>query len=113
MGAWSRLRVILHTENRQFPVFQAFHGLVVQVHMGHPQRSCPIDFVAGTPPNRKAVVLRRDLDRTVLQPPDRVIPRPMPIQELVGAPPEGPTQQLMAEADAEYRDLPLGKGADR
>src|SRR5687767_3442552 len=91
-------------------MFQPFHRLVVQVHMGYPERRRTFHLVPRPASNRKTVILCGDFHRTVLHSAYRVIGRPVPVQELVGLRAEGPTEQLVAQTNSENRDTPLSKG---
>jgi hypothetical protein len=53
----------------------------------------------------EAVVLARDLDAPVLQAPDRMVRPVVPERHLVRLATEGEPQQLVAQADAEDRNL--------
>src|SRR5688572_13149621 len=94
-------------------MFEPFHGLIVEVHMGHPELRCALDLVAFAPPNREPVVLGCDLDRPVLHPLYGVVPGAMAVKELIRPAPEGTTEQLVSEANPEDRDLALREGPNR
>src|SRR5690349_24010213 len=98
MRAWRSLRMTLHAEHRQLPVLQAFHGVIVEVDVCDPQVRRPLDRVTLPAPDREAVVLRRNLDRAIREPADRVVPRPVAVQQLVGLAAERAGDELVAEA---------------
>src|SRR5688572_11375611 len=105
--------MVLDAEDRKLPVFEPFHRLVVEIHVRDPQRRRAIDrFRRSAAAHREAVVLRRDLHRTILHAPHRMIPRAMAVQQLEGGSAEGASDQLVPEADAEYRYTAFGEPAD-
>ena len=61
MWTGSRLGMILHREDRQRPVPEAFDGAVVEVDMRHRQLGRPCHRL-GISLDRKPMILRRDQD---------------------------------------------------
>ena len=85
---------------------------VVQIHVRHLQirRSGDLAFVA---PHGEAMVLRGDLDRSIGDPPHRVIAAPVAVEQLEGGSSESPGDELVAEADAEDGNAFSREKADR
>lgn len=101
MWAGGRFRVILHTEERLFFVFQARDRVVVQVHVCYLH-----DFrVYGVNIDAESVVVRRNFN----------LGRPQILNGLVGAAmtelqfervgTQGSTEHLVSKANAEHREL--------
>src|SRR2546430_12268097 len=104
--------MILHGENRVFPVLHPFDGAVVEVKVRDLKRLGTGDAARVTP-DREAVVLRRDKYLSGRKIPYWMVPPPMPIRELCRLPPERQTEQLVAQADAEDGEGAIGEGAQR
>src|ERR1035437_5164451 len=100
-------RVILHAEQRQVPMPQAFERLVIQVDMGQ------LNFTVGQRIriDGEVVVVRGDLNLPSLQLFYRMVPAVVPKLQLESLAAEGNPRKLMAEADAENR-LPSHEPAD-
>src|SRR5213595_2082193 len=98
--AGRRLRVILHAEEWQRFVAQAFERLVVQVHVGER------DFarLERIRIDSETVVLRRDFHLLRFQIQHRMVPAVVAELQLVGAAAEREADDLVAEADAEDGD---------
>ncbi|VTR69587.1 putative thioesterase [Desulfosarcina cetonica] len=97
MGPGRRFRMVLDGKGRQPAVPDAFHGVVVQVDVGH---------LHGIPPQAlhidgKAVILGGDLHPAGIQVLDRLVGPAMAELELVSTPAQGQTENLVAQADAE------------
>ena len=90
-------RVILHTEQRQVPVAQAFERIVVQVDVRQ------FDFAIGQRVriDGKVVVVRRDLDLPGPQLLHRMISAMMSEFQLEGFAAQRNSRQLMTETDSE------------
>src|SRR5699024_2490255 len=73
--------VILDAERWELTVGQAFDGSVVEVDVGRAERRSALDATVRVPPDHEAVILRCDLDGTVIEAPDRVVRTPMPVEE--------------------------------
>ena len=99
--------MVLHAEERQLPMLQTLHGLIVQIDVCDAQLRRSIDRVPSAPPHRESVILRSDLDRPVVQPPYRVVSRSMAVQELERGGAERTSHQLMTQADTKDRDVAL------
>ena len=97
--AGGRFRVVLHTEERQRFVAQAFERLVVQVHMRQ------LDFVrvdrVGI--DGEVMIVRRDLDFAGGIVAHRVVAAVMAKLELVGAAAQSQSAKLVAQANAKHR----------
>ena len=93
--------MILDAENRQAMVPEPFQSLVVEIDVAG------LDLGRqGRGIDRKAVVLRCDLDLTGLLVPDRMIGATVAELELECASAEGLAQELMSQADAEDGNTP-------
>src|ERR1700723_62647 len=100
MRSRRRLRMVLHGKKWHSRSLQTLDGVVVQIEMRQYRASLQ-RFVV----DREAVVLRRDLDPPRAEIHHRMICAMMPEIEFVGLAAERQPQQLMPEADAEYRLL--------
>ena len=76
-------RVILHAEQRQVPVAQAFQGLIVQIDV----RQFDFALRQRIRIDREVMVVRRDLDLPGLQLLHRMIPAVVPKLQLEVLPP--------------------------
>src|SRR3989304_9837990 len=92
------LRVVLHREYRVSRVPHPLDGLVIQVDMGKLHTAAYGINIYG-----KVVVLGRDRHLSCGEFHDRLISPVMAKPQLVGLPSQGKPQDLMPEADAEYR----------
>jgi hypothetical protein len=92
--------VVLHAEERQRFVAQAFKRLVVQVNVGQ-LNFVGIDRVGI---DGEVVVVGRDLDLAGGVVLDRVVAAVVAEFELVGLAAEGQTRELVTEADSENRN---------
>src|SRR3989449_11462336 len=99
-GSRSRLGMVLHGEDGEFPVGHAFDGAVVQIQVRHLE----LRTWEGVGIDREAVVLRRDVDAPRAKVFDGLVPAAVPEFQLERRPSEGEGQQLVAEADPEDRD---------
>ena len=100
LGAGAGLRVVLHAEDRFALDLQALAGAVEQRLVGHGHaggQAFGIDL--------EAVVLAGDLDLAGLQVLDRVVGAAMAVMHLAGLRAERQRQHLVAEADAEDRQI--------
>ena len=99
------LRVVLHGVGRDVEALDPLDHVVVEadVRDARPSVGCVAVAVEGRV-DREAVVVRRHLDLARRAVHDRLVDAPVSVLELVGAEPESPTEQLVAEADAEERD---------
>ena len=97
MGAWAGFGVVLHAEERQGAVAQAFEGVVVEVDVGE------VDFagVDGVGVDGVIVIVRGDLDFAGVVALDRMIATVVAEFELVGFAAESEADELVAETDAE------------
>src|SRR6266849_11131246 len=98
---WRGLGVVLHGEDRQLPMPHALGGAVVEVHVGFDEPG----LLHRPGIHAEAVVLRGDLDAPGLEVLHGMVGAVVAELELVGAAPEGQAQDLVAEADAEDRQL--------
>src|SRR5690606_4220690 len=96
----ARLGVILDREHRPPDQLEPGHGLVEQVEVG---QRCPVAEARDV--DREAVVLRGDRDGSIMLVADRMVAAVVAELELVGAAAERQAQQLMAQTDAEDRQL--------
>src|SRR2546426_7229009 len=96
-----RLGVILHGQDRLAAMAKAFQSLVVQIDV------CELDVVVAERVgiDGEAVILRRDLHPPAAQIFDRMIAAAVTEFELVRSPAEGQAEELVAETDAEERNL--------
>ena len=120
MRAGGRLGVVLHREGGQVEAGQAFDDVVVQPDVGDDDAAVAAAVVrrrrAGLVErgvDREAVVVRGDLHLGGGAVEHRLVDAAVPVAELVGAVPERPAQELVAEADAEERDLAVQDGAEQ
>src|SRR6266550_7626748 len=104
--------MVLHGENRVLPVAHALHRAVIEVQVGDLERRGAWD-VLPLAAHREAMVLRRYkyLSRSNIA--HGVVATPVAIRQLDRLSAQRQAEQLMAEADTEYRDLPIGQLADR
>src|SRR2546429_6563293 len=98
-GPRPRLGMVLHGEDREFPVGHALHGAVVQIQMRHLE----LGTWEGAGIDREAVVLRCDMDASRAKVFDGLVPAAVPKFQLERPSPEGEGQELVAEADPEDR----------
>src|SRR5256885_11128747 len=98
-GPRPRLGMVLHGEDREFPVGHALHGAVVQIQMRHLE----LGTWEGAGIDREAVVLRCDMDASRAKVFDGLVPAAVPKFQLERPSPEGEGQELAAEADPEDR----------
>src|SRR5690554_4401800 len=103
--------MILHREDRQPRMLEPFDGAVVQIQVRDPKLR-RILHTALISLHREAVVLSGNLDGSIGETTHRMIPAAVAVQQLVGACPERPRDELMPEADAEYRGVGLGERPD-
>src|SRR5947199_4604919 len=99
-GSRSRLGMVLHGEDREFPVGHALDRAVVQI----PVRHLELRTWEGVGIDREAVVLRRDVDAPRTKVFHGLVPAALPEFQFERRPSEGEGQQLVAEADPENRD---------
>src|ERR1035438_7268768 len=95
MRSWRRFRVVLHAEQRQRLVAQAFQRLVVQVYVGQ-FHFAQVDRVRI---DGEVMIVGRDLHlagRVVLY---RMISAVVPEFQLVGAPAQREASELVAQED--------------
>ncbi len=99
--AGRRFRMVLHAEYRFIAMAHAFNGVVVEVHVRD------LDFAsrAESRVDTEAMILRRDLDFAGLAVQHRVVCAMMTELQLVRFAAECETENLMAQADAEYGNL--------
>src|SRR5271163_3218176 len=99
MRAGRRFGMILHTEQRQVAMPQAFQSLVVQVDVRQ------LDFTVGQRirVDGKIMVVRRDLNLARLQLLDRMIPAMMPELQLESFSAQCNASELMSQTDSEDR----------
>ena len=111
VGAGCGFRVILHAEERQAFVTQAFEGLVIEVDVG----KLDVVGVDGVGIDGEVVVVRSDFDLARLVVAHGMIAAVVSELELVRAAAEGETTELVAEADAEDGHAPdhVANGLDR
>jgi hypothetical protein len=100
MGTRARFRVVLHTERARAFSTQAFDHSVVEIHMRR----------LGDPFERRGshgvvVVLRRHLDPAGLDMTNRMVTAVVAERKFVCLCTERGGEKLVAEADAENRDL--------
>ena len=81
---------------------KSLQRLIVQVHMSE----LDLAIVQRLRIHGKTVVMRGDLDLSRNQVLDRLVPSSMPELELIGLPPQGQPQELVAQTDPEQRSLP-------
>ena len=98
MGPRRRLWVVLYREDRQGAVTDTFHGLVVQVFM--PQAG---GISQGIQVNGKAMVLGSDFNLAGGHVHDRQVGAMVAERQLHSLTPQGKSQQLVSQADAEDR----------
>ena len=90
--------MVLHSEHRQPAVAEPFDRVIVQIDMGH------LNFGAeGIRVNGKSVILRGDFNPACGKILHGLISASVTKFEFERPSPERPAQNLMAEADAEYR----------
>src|SRR5580692_7688570 len=99
MRPWRGLRVILHAEQRQVPVPQAFESRVVQVDV----RQLNFTFRQRIRIDREVVVMRCDLDLTALQLLYRMIPTVVAKLQLESFSAKRNADELMSQANAKDR----------
>src|SRR3989454_9323289 len=98
-GSRPRLGMVLHGEDREFPVSHALDRAVVQI----PVRHLELRTWEGVGIDREAVVLRRDVDAPRAEVFDGLVPAAVPEFQFERPSPEGEGQELVAEADPEDR----------
>ena len=91
--------VVLHREGGDVATADAFNHAVVEIDMGDVGTG---DRALG---DGEVVILARDLDAARRDVAHRMVPAVMAERQLVGGAAEGRAHQLVAEADAEHRDL--------
>src|SRR5262245_23382939 len=91
-------------------MLQPLHGLVIQVYVRGPERRSALHFISRSTAYGKAVVLRCDFNRSVLQPSNWMVRCPVAVKQLVCSASESPAEQLVPKANSENRNPPLGKG---
>src|SRR6266446_1572837 len=104
--------MVLHGENRVLPVAHPLHRAVIEVQVGHLERRRARDAVP-LPPQGEAMVLRRDKYLSGRNIAHGMVAPAVAIGELDRLSPQRQPEELMAEADPEYRDLPIREVADR
>src|SRR5581483_7277588 len=107
----SRFGVILHGEDWLLAVPQPFDRPVVQIDVSHGELWRPGDRILASL-HRESVILGRDqhlAGRKVL---DGMISAAMTVRHLHRARAVCESQDLMPQADTEYRDIPVGERAD-
>src|SRR5882672_7950397 len=99
--------MILHRDNGQRFMAQAFHALIVEVDVGN-------FHVTGQSigPYGKTVIVRSDLDAAANRILDRLIAAAMAKDQFESLTAESASQQLMAETDAKSRCARLGNLTD-
>ena len=109
MRARAGLGMVLDAERARCGHPEALDDAVVEVHVRHLGAVEPVDL------DRVVVVLARDLHAAGRLVPDRMVRTVVPEQELPLLRAERQAQDLVAEADAEHRDLAaqLRDGVDR
>src|SRR5713101_9407986 len=112
MWAGRRLGMVLHGENRGFLVTDSFYGAIIEVKVCNLKCLRTWD-TAGIAPDSESMVLGRDKHLPCRKITNRVVSSPMTVGELHRVASERESQQLMAEADAEDRQCPIGQVADR
>src|SRR5581483_11656174 len=98
---WCRLGVVLHGDHGLAPVPEAFQRLIIQIDV----RVFDIVLAQRVGIDGEAMILRGDLDAAAAQILDRMIAAAMSELQLVRPAAERESEQLMAEADAEERNL--------
>ena len=101
VGAGTRLRVILHAKDRLLPMGHRCHGAVVEIEVRH------LDAIGGETRRiqGKTMVLTRDFHLTGGA--AGMVETTMSITELEGGASHGQTENLMAKANTEQREIPL------
>ena len=97
VGTWAGLRVVLHAEQWQVAVPQAFERLVVQVYV----RQLDFRLRQRIGIDGEVVVVGGDLDFAGIQLLDRMVAAVMPEFEFESFAAERDARQLMSETDAE------------
>ena len=106
--AGRRLRVVLHAERRLVEQRQPFDDLVVEADVGDAARTVRrLERALDRGVDREAVVVAGDLDLAGREVLHRLVDAAVAVLELVGAETQCATEDLVAEADAEVRDLAL------
>src|SRR5690606_25981295 len=93
-------------------MLEALDCLIIEVQMGRAKVRSAGDPVLAAK-DRESMVLRRDLDRSIVEATDGVVAPPMPVEELVRGRAESPTDELMSQADTEDRLVSLRESPDR
>ena len=102
------LGVVLHAERRAIEQTQTFDNIVIEAHMAH--LGATVGGVEGAIAwgvDRETVIVSRDLYLAGAKVHDRLIDAAVAVAQLVGTKPERTTENLVAEADTEYRDACL------
>jgi hypothetical protein len=94
--------MVLHAENRQLPVLDAFDGAIIEVKVRH-LKFLATWHVLTASSDCKSVILGCDQDVTVRQIPHGVIPPAVTVRELLGASAEREPDELVTEANAKHR----------
>lgn len=107
-----RLRVVLDGEDWVFAVFDAFDRSIVEVKVGH-LKAIRTWYAARLAADRKAVILRSDKYLPRREIANRMVPAAVSIRELHSLAAHCQAEQLMAQADAEDREVAVRQVSDR
>src|SRR4029077_10189771 len=111
MGARRRLRMVLDGKNRVLPVLDAFDGPVVEVKVGDLKRLRAGNARRFTA-NCESVVLRSDKYLSGRKIAHGMVAAAMAVWELHRFPAHRQAKQLVPEADAKDRNVPVGQRPD-